>query len=89
VAISIQVPDLSTSTTEFDKYFNSFSVSNQSDGRGGRAYMASLTVNIPDADGNVYKQASYSAELTPALASSLKNFAIVNLLPQLRAQEKL
>ena len=89
MAYSLTVPDLATTTSEFDLYAKGLSVSVQSDGRGGKAYMATLTADIKDSNGNLVKTASYTVELTPTQVSSIRNFAINNLLPGLKLQEGL
>ena len=89
MAYTVTVPDLATTTNAFDLYAKSINVSIQSDGKGGKAYMATLTADIVDSNGKFIKSASYSVELTPTQVTSLRNFTITNLLPGLRAQEGL
>lgn len=81
----ITIPDLGTSVASFDDYFLSFSVSNQTDGNGGRPYMATLSANIVDTDGNVVEQASVTWELGAASKSSLRDYIMAQGLPRLKA----
>jgi hypothetical protein len=87
MALSFNVPDLGTSQAEFIPNFVGFHVSKQSDGAGGTAAMATLSMNIPYEDGSPYKQASYTVELGPSATNALLNFMLSNMLPGLKSQE--
>ena len=86
---TITIPDLSSTQAAFVASFRNFSVSKQSDGAGSVAAMATLSMSIPDSNGNEVYVASYTAELTPSATSALLSYMITNMLPGLKTQEGL
>ena len=87
MAINLTIPDLATDNTSFLDYFRSFSVTRQTDGKGGVVVQGTLSVEILDSTGQPYKTASLTKDLPPAAAASLRDFIKANYLADIKAQE--